>query len=177
MMAEEYGKYFSLVREWLVAHGPNLLLALAILVFGRWLVIWGTYFLTRALKRAGLDATLVRFLEKIIYYTLLVAVIIAAADQVGIKTTSFLAIIGAAGLAVGLALKDSLANFASGVLLIIFQPFRVRDMVTVAGVTGTVERIDIFSSILITPDNQKIIVPNSSITSSVIINITAQPTR
>lgn len=177
MMAEEYGKYFSLVREWLVAHGPNLLLALAILVFGRWLVIWGTYFLIRALKRAGLDATLVRFLEKIIYYTLLVAVIIAAADQVGIKTTSFLAIIGAAGLAVGLALKDSLANFASGVLLIIFQPFRVRDMVTVAGVTGTVERIDIFSSILITPDNQKIIVPNSSITSSVIINITAQPTR
>ncbi|HBI14820.1 MAG TPA: mechanosensitive ion channel protein MscS [Desulfobulbaceae bacterium] len=174
---DEYSKYFTLVREWLVAHGPNLLLALAILVFGRWLVKWGTYFLTSALKRTGLDATLVRFLEKIIYYTLLVAVIIAAADQAGIKTTSFLAIIGAAGLAVGLALKDSLANFASGVLLIIFQPFKVRDMVTVAGVTGTVERIDIFNSVLITPDNQKIILPNSSITSSIIVNINALPTR
>jgi small conductance mechanosensitive channel len=176
-MMTEYAKYLTLAREWLVARGPNLLLALAILVLGRWLVKWGTYFLISALKRAGLDATLIRFLEKIIYYTLLVAVIIAAADQAGIKTTSFLAILGAAGLAVGLALKDSLANFASGVLLIIFHPFRVRDMVTVAGVTGTVERIDIFSSILITPDNQKIIVPNSSITSGVIINITAQPTR
>ena len=176
-MMAELATYLTLIRGWLLAHGPNLLIALAILVFGRWLVKWGTYFFTTALKRARLDNTLVRFLEKIVYWTLLVAVIIAAADQAGIKTTSFLAILGAAGLAVGLALKDSLANFASGVLLIIFQPFRVGDMVTVAGVTGTVERIDIFSSILITPDNQKIIVPNSSITSSVIINITAQPTR
>ena len=160
-----------------MAHGPNLFIALAILVCGRWLVKWGTYFLTSALKRAGLDDTLIRFLEKIIYYTLLVTVIIAAADQAGIKTTSFLAILGAAGLAVGLALKDSLSNFASGVLLIIFQPFRVGDMVTVAGITGTVERIDIFSSILFTPDNQKIIVPNGTITGDVITNLTALPTR
>lgn len=176
-MMEQYSKYLDLAREWLVTQGPNLLFALAILVLGRWLVKWGTYFLTSAMKRARLDYTLVRFLEKIIYYTLLVAVIIAAVDQAGIKTTSFLAILGAAGLAVGLALKDSLANFASGVLLIIFHPFRVGDMVTVAGATGTVERIDIFSSILITPDNQKVIVPNSTITSEVITNITAKPTR
>lgn len=177
MMMEQYSKYLVLVREWLVAYGPNLLFALAILIFGRWLVKWGTYFLTNTMKRARMDYTLVRFLEKIIYYTLLVAVIIAAVDQAGIKTTSFLAILGAAGLAVGLALKDSLANFASGVLLIVFHPFRVGDMVNVAGVTGTVDRIDIFNSILISPDNQKIIVPNSSITSSVITNITAKPTR
>ena len=176
-MMAGYSKYFTMVREWLVANGANLLLALVILIVGRWVVKWGTYILTRALQRAGLDATLVRFLEKIIYYTLLVTVIIAAADQAGIKTTSFIAILGAAGLAVGLALKDSLANFASGVLLIIFQPFRVGDMVTVAGVTGTVERIDIFSSILITPDNQKIILPNGSITGDVITNLTALPTR
>lgn len=176
-MITEYGKYLALLKTWLLVHGPDLLVALVILVLGRWLVKWGTYFLTSALKRARVDATLVRFLEKIISYTLLVAVVIAAADQAGIKTTSFLAILGAAGLAFGLALKDSLANFAAGLLLILFQPFRVGDMVTVAGVTGTVERIDIFSSILITPDNQRIFVPNSSITSAVITNITAQPTR
>lgn len=172
-----YENTMAMLKAWFAANGPNLLVALLILVCGRWLVKWGTYFLTTAMKRAGLDDTLVRFLEKIIFYALLVTVILAAADQAGIKTTSFLAILGAAGLAVGLALKDSLANFASGVLLIIFQPFRVGDMVTVAGVTGSVERIDIFSSILITPDNQKIILPNSSITGDMITNITALPTR
>lgn len=172
-----YEKTLAMFKAWLAANGPNLLVAFLILICGRWLVKWGTYFLTTAMKRAGLDDTLVRFLEKIIFYALLVTVILAAADQAGIKTTSFLAILGAAGLAVGLALKDSLANFASGVLLIIFQPFRVGDMVTVAGVTGSVERIDIFSSILITPDNQKIILPNSSITGDMITNITALPTR
>lgn len=176
-MMAQFTKYLELIREWLVTQGPNLLFALAILVLGRWLVKWGTHVLISGMKRARLDYTLVRFLEKIIYYTLLVAVIIAAVDQAGIKTTSFLAILGAAGLAVGLALKDSLANFASGVLLIIFHPFRVGDMVTVAGATGTVERIDIFNSILITPDNQKVIIPNSTITSDVITNITAKPTR
>jgi len=124
-----------------------------------------------------MDATLVHFLEKLIYYTLLIAVIMAAADQVGIKTTSFLAILGAAGLAVGLALKDSLANFASGVMLILFHPFKVGDAVTAAGISGTVVRIDIFNSIIHTWDNQKVIIPNSMITSDVITNINANPTR
>jgi len=124
-----------------------------------------------------MDETLVRFLEKLIYYTLLVAVILAAADQVGIETTSFLAILGAAGLAVGLALKDSLSNFASGVMLILFHPFRVGDAVTAAGVSGTVERVDIFNSVITTWDNQKVIIPNSKITSDIITNINANPTR
>jgi len=83
MLMAQYSKYLDLIREWLVTQGPNLLFALAILVLGRWLVKWGTYFFTSALKRARLDATLVRFLEKIIYYTLLVAIIIAAVDQAG----------------------------------------------------------------------------------------------
>ena len=95
----------------------------------------------------------------------------------GIKTTSFLAILGAAGLAVGLALKDSLSNFASGVMLILFHPFKVGDAVTAAGISGTVVRIDIFNSVIHTWDNQKVIIPNSMITSDIITNINANPTR
>ncbi|HDM77631.1 MAG TPA: mechanosensitive ion channel, partial [Deltaproteobacteria bacterium] len=113
----------------------------------------------------------------IIYYTLLIVVVIAAAGQLGINTTSFLTIVGAAGLAIGLALKDSLSNFASGVMLILFRPFRVGDVVNAAGVTGKVETISMFTTIMNTPDNQKIIVPNSAITSSTITNITANETR
>ncbi|GAB4341265.1 MAG: small-conductance mechanosensitive channel MscS [Desulfobulbaceae bacterium] len=174
---EQYAHYLALMKEWAVVNGPNVIAALLILLVGRWLVKWITYLVRKALAKSGMDETLIRFLEKLIYYTLLVAVLIAAADQVGIKTTSFLAILGAAGLAVGLALKDSLSNFASGVMLILFRPFRVGDAVTVAGVTGKVERIDIFSSVLTTPDNQRIIIPNSSITSTIITNITANPIR
>jgi len=173
----QYADYIQFVKDWAITNGPNLIAALLILVVGRWLVKWVTILIRKALNKTGMDVTLVRFLEKLLYYTLLVAVLIAAADQVGIKTTSFLAILGAAGLAVGLALKDSLSNFASGVMLILFKPFKVDDVVTVAGVTGKVLRIDIFSSVLLTPDNQKIIIPNSSITGGIITNITANPTR
>lgn len=174
---DQYTDYVTLAKEWLIANGPNVIAAILIIILGRWLVQWFCFLIRKALTKSGMDVTLVRFLDKLIYYTLFIAVILAAADQIGIKTTSFLAILGAAGLAIGLALKDSLSNFASGVMLILFQPFRVGDGVTVAGVTGKVERVDIFSSVLLTPDNQKIIIPNSSITSNVIINITANPTR
>jgi small conductance mechanosensitive channel len=174
---DQFTQYAKLAKEWLIATGPNIVFALVILVFGRWLALWVVRLVEKALVKSGMDQTLVRFLDKLVYYTLLAVVILAAADQVGIKTTSFLAILGAAGLAVGLALKDSLSNFASGVMIILFRPFKVGNAVTVAGVTGKVERIDIFSSILHTPDNQKIIIPNSAITSDVIINITANPTR
>ncbi|MDH3330198.1 MAG: mechanosensitive ion channel, partial [Desulfobulbaceae bacterium] len=146
-------------------------------IFGRWLAQWTTRLFKKVLVKSGMEDTLVRFLDKLIYYTLLVAVILAAADQIGIQTTSFLAILGAAGLAVGLALKDSLSNFASGFMLILFQPFKVGDAVTAAGVSGNVERIDIFNSVINTWDNQKVIIPNSKITSEIITNINANPTR
>ncbi|MGW8161090.1 MAG: mechanosensitive ion channel family protein [Desulfobulbales bacterium] len=174
---DKYAEFVQLAKDWFTASGPNILYALVILILGRWMVKWITYLIRSTLTRAGMDETLVRFLEKLIYYTLLIAVILAAADQVGIKTTSFLAILGAAGLAVGLALKDSLANFASGVMLILFQPFKVGDAVTAAGVSGSVERIDIFNSVIYTWDNQKVIIPNSKITSDIITNINANPTR
>lgn len=174
---ENFIELLTIVQKWLVSYGPNILRAFAILILGRWLVRWFTLFAEKGLRRAGIEDTLVRFLEKLIFYTLLVAILLAAADQLGIETTSFLAILGAAGLAVALALKDSLANFASGIMLILFQPFRVGDAVTAAGVSGTVERIDIFHCIINTWDNQKIIIPNSSITNDLITNINANPTR
>lgn len=174
---ENFVEYLTIAQKWLVSFGPNILMAIAILILGRWLALWFTLIAKKGLQRAGMEDTLVRFLEKLIFYTLLVAVLLAAADQLGIQTTSFLAILGAAGLAVGLALKDSLANFASGIMLILFQPFKVGDAVTAAGVSGTVERIDIFHCIINTWDNQKIIIPNSSITNDLITNINANPTR
>jgi len=172
-----YAKYVQMAKDWLIQHGPGIVIALVILIIGRWIAMWMAAISKKAMGRAGVDVTLSRFLSKLIYYALLTAVVIAAADQAGIKTTSFVAILGAAGLAIGLALKDSLSNFASGVMLILFRPFRVGDLVTVGGVTGKIRQIDIFSTILVTGDNQKYILPNSSITSDVINNVNAEPTR
>ncbi len=174
---DTYLHYLQFAEDWSIAHGPGIIIAIVILVIGRWLAMWLAAIGRKALMKGGVDETLSRFLSKLIYYGLLTAVVIAAADQMGIKTTSFIAILGAAGLAIGLALKDSLSNFASGVMLILFQPFRVGDVVTAGGVTGKVQQIDIFSTIILTPDNQKIIVPNSGITSEVITNINAEATR
>lgn len=164
-------------KTWLISNGISVLMALAIFIFGRWLARWAATLGKKVLFKAGVDESLACFLNKLIYYALLTAIVIAAADQLGIKTTSFIAILGAAGLAIGLALKDSLSNFSSGLMLILFRPFKVGDVVTAGGVTGTVRVIDIFSTIIMTADNQKIIVPNSGITSSVITNINAEPTR
>lgn len=177
MSPEQYMQYLQLAKSWLMTNGPHVLSAIIILVVGRILAKWLAALSGKALAKAKVDETLVRFLNKVLYYVLLIAVIIAAADQVGIKTTSFLAILAAASLAIALALKDSLANFASGVMLILFHPFKVGDVITAGGVTGTVQQIDIVSTVLITGDNQKIIVPNKSITSSTITNINARPTR
>ncbi len=174
---DTYAHYMQLGKDWLFTNGPAVLVALIILVVGRWLAMWFASIGRKAMAKGGVDETLSRFLGKLIYYALLTAVVIAAADQMGIKTTSFIAILGAAGLAIGLALKDSLANFASGVMLILFRPFRVGDAVTAGGVTGKVQQIDIFSTIILTPDNQKFIIPNSTITAGVITNINAEPIR
>jgi small conductance mechanosensitive channel len=170
-------KLSEAISLWLSAYSLKLVAAILMVILGRWLARRLTGLLARFLEHKKVDLTLVRFFDGIAYYSLLVLVLIAAAEQLGINTTSFLAVIGAAGLAVGLALKDSLANFASGVMLVLFRPFRVGDAVTAGGVTGKVEHIDIFNTVITTPDNQRIIIPNVSITSDVITNINANPTR
>jgi small conductance mechanosensitive channel len=166
-----------MVQGIIISYGLKLLAAVLVLVIGNWLAKKVAALFVVVMDRNDIDVTLTKFLRNIIYYALLAAVIIAAAGQLGINTTSFLTVIGAAGLAIGLALKDSLSNFSAGVMLILFRPFKVGDWVTVAGETGAVEEITMFSTILTTADNQKKILPNATIANATITNITANPTR
>ena len=162
---------------WVTQYSVKLVAAILIIIIGRWISRRISRLLGRLLDKNNVDVTLVRFAENLTYYALIVVVLIAAVGQLGINTTSFLTIVGAAGLAIGLALKDSLSNFAAGVMLTLFRPFRVGDFVEAGGVTGTVQGITIFNTVLNTPDNQKVIIPNSIITSDVITNVTANDTR
>lgn len=161
----------------LVAYSLKIVAALVIFLIGKWIAKRLSVFIENLMIKNGVERTLTSFLKNIIYYVLFAAVILAAAGQLGIKTTSFMAILGAASLAVGLALKDSLANFSSGVMLIIFRPFSIGDVVTVAGETGKVESITIFNTVMNTGDNQRKIIPNGAISNATITNITANPTR
>ena len=129
------------------------------------------------MRAAKQDETLISFVSHLSYVALMAFVIIAALGQLGIQTASFIAVIGAAGLAVGLALQGSLANFASGVLMIIFKPIKVGDYIEGGGVAGTVAEIQIFNTILTTPDNKKIIIPNAHLTNDNIINYSTKGTR
>ena len=160
-----------------ITYSVKVIGAILILLIGKWLIARIIAITRRVMNRQDIDTTLTKFLCNVLNYALLAVVVIAAAGQLGINTTSFLTIVGAAGLAIGLALKDSLANFASGVMLILFRPFRVNDVVTVAGETGTVEEIAIFNTILKTADNQRKIIPNGAIANDTITNITANPIR
>jgi small conductance mechanosensitive channel len=170
-------KIIETITYWATTYSVKLIGAIIIFVIGKWLATKISKIITKLLEKNSVDTTLVNFLENITYYTLLIVVIIAVASQLGINTTSFLTIVGAAGLAIALALKDSLSNFASGVMLIMFRPFSVGDFINTGGVTGNVVSIALFNTTLHTPDNQKVIVPNSAITSNVITNVTANDTR
>jgi len=163
--------------EWGMLYGPRIIGAVAILVLGRWFAAVLTNFVIRLMKRSGADPTLSGFVRNLTKVTLLAFVFIAALGALGVDTTSMIAVIGAAGLAVGFALQSSLSNIASGIMLILFKPFKADDYVEVAGVSGVVEEIRIFSTVLRTVDNRQIIVPNSGITGGSIINYSAKQTR
>ena len=166
------------IVEIIASYAFSFLMALLIFLIGKWITNKIVVVLGKVLRKVkGMDETLIKFLENIVYYALMIVVILTALGKLGVETTSFLAILGAAGLAIGLALKDSLGNFASGVMIILFKPFKVGDLVTAAGVTGNVSEVGIFSSVFITADNQKIIVPNGAITSGTITNVNALDTR
>ncbi len=155
----------------------NWALAALILLAGLWLARSLSRMLERALARGGVESTLAKFLRNVSYAGMVIVVVIASLQKLGVPTTSVLAVLGAAGLAVGLALKDSLSNIASGVMLIMLRPFREGDAVQAAGLEGVVEEIRIFQTRLRTYDNRAIILPNSSITGAPIINFTAKPQR
>ncbi len=157
--------------------GMQIIAAILVFVVGRWLARRISNLLERGLQRANTDPTLISFFRNIAYFGLLTMVVIAAVGQLGVQTTSFIAVLGAAGLAVGLALQGSLANFAAGVLMIIFRPFKAGDFVEAAGASGVVEEIQLFTTTMRTPDNKTVIIPNAQITSGTITNYSARDTR
>jgi small conductance mechanosensitive channel len=179
-LVESGSKLVEYIVDWLGKNGMdiavNLLTALAILVIGWWLAKFLTGILRRVLKK-HVDETLTSFVCSLAKMGLVTLVIITAIGRLGVETTSFVAILGAAGLAVGFALQGSLANFASGVMLIFFRPFVAGDYVEAGGTAGVVLEVGIFATVLKTPDNKRITIPNSGITDGTIINFSAHDTR
>jgi small conductance mechanosensitive channel len=171
------GRIAAKVQDLSMVFGLKILTAILIFVVGRWVarVIRGAT--EKMMTRSKVDPTLVTFVGNLVYIALLTFIILAALAHLGIQTTSFIAVIGAAGLAVGLALQGSLANFAAGILLLIFRPFKVGDFIEGAGVAGIVEEIHIFTMQLRTPDNKTIIIPNAKITGDNITNYTKKENR
>lgn len=159
--------------EW----GLNIAGAVVVLVLGRIVAGWARRVTRRGLERAGLDATLVPFLASLVYYLVTAVVVIAVLNLFGIETTSLIAVLGAAGLAVGLAMQGTLSNVAAGVMLLVFRPFRLGDFVEIADTAGSVEEIGLFSTTLNTPDNVRIVVPNGSIYGAIIKNYSANDLR
>ena len=172
---------FENLKEYLAKNGVdillNLLAAAAIFIIGRFAAQLVANLVYNTMKRAKVDPTLNKFVKNLLYTALLTFVIIAALGAMKVNTGSFIAVIGAAGLAIGLALQGSLSNFAAGVLMIIFKPIKVGDFVEVGGATGTVKEVAIFNTIIAGPDNVRIIVPNSHVTGSNVINYTVNGTR
>ena len=167
----------DLIQTMLIPWAIKIGVALAIFIIGRWIAKWLTGVLRKVMAKSNMDDMLIQFLGNIAYTILLLAVVMATLDHLGIQTTSLLAVFGAAGLAIGLALKDSLGNFSSGVMIILFRPFKVGDLIEAGGATGVVEQVRMFATIMRSGDNREIIVPNSQIYGGTIVNYSAKETR
>ena len=180
-MTAQAAEWMDQLLAWITTSGVafliNLVVALLIFTIGKWLAKKITGGIRQAMTAREVDPVLIGFVANLVYYILFIAVVIAAIQQIGIETTSFIAVLGAAGLAVGFALQGSLSNFASGVLIILFRPFKLGDFIDAGGAAGIVEDIGILVCILRSPDNKKIIVPNSAIMSGNITNFTGNDTR
>ena len=164
-------------RELVVSYGPRVLAAIAILIVGWFVARALTTLSKRGMGRANLDKTLSRFLSNLVFMLLMTFVVLAAISKLGVETASFIAVIGAAGFSIGFALQGSLSNFAAGVMILIFRPFRTGDAIEAGGTAGEVADVGIFSTVLLTPDNKKVIVANSAITGGNITNYSAMPSR
>lgn len=169
-MGAQLGYYIS-------TYGLQVIGAIIILVLGRIGAGFGRKIVRRMLERAGVDVAVVKFVGSLTYFLILAFAVVAALAKFGIQTTSFVAILGAAGLAVGLALQGSLANFAAGVLILVLRPFKVGDYIMGAGESGTVKEIQLFTTVLATPDNVQVLIPNGKLFSDTIKNISAYDTR
>jgi small conductance mechanosensitive channel len=170
-------KILTTIYQYLAEYGLKILGAIIIFLVGKWLAKIISQITEKALIKAKIEKTLAKFVRNLTNIGLLIFVVIAALASLGVETTQFAVVIGAAGLAIGLALQGSLANFASGFLMIIFRPFKVGDFIDASGIKGTVEEIQIFNTILHTPDNLRAIIPNAHVTGGNIINYTVNGKR
>ena len=166
----EYLEFIT--NTYLIPTGLNLLVAIVVFFFGRWISRVVVRSLQRLMERAQIDVSLRKFLSDVLYAVLLVVVVTAALDQIGVRTTAVIAVLGAAGLAIGLALQGSLSNFAAGVMIIVLRPYKVGDVVLIGKYDGRVEAIKVFHTILITSDNREITIPNGQIITGTIENMT-----
>jgi small conductance mechanosensitive channel len=175
--AGKMDEILTMIYGYLAEYGLKVLAAIVIFIIGKWIAKLVSKLIARFMGKAKVDTTLINFVEHFSYLALLVVVIIAALDKLGVKTTSFVAVLAAAGFAIGLALQGSLSNFAAGILMVIFRPFRVGDFVEAAGAKGVVQKIQIFNTILSSPDNIRIIIPNAQVTGGNILNYSVNGTR
>ena len=167
----------TIISTFVVPWSINIVLALATFIVGRWIAKLLLKVIKKLLNKSKMDEILVNFIVSIAHAVLLLFIVIASMDQLGVDTTSLIALMGAAGLAVGLALQNSLQNFAAGVMLIVFRPFKTGDFVEAGGTAGVVETISLFSTIMRTGDNREVIVPNGAIYNGTITNFSARETR
>lgn len=172
-----FDDYASSILRRIIDYSPRAIAALLLLVGGIWIIGFITRFSRKIMQRRDVEPTLVKFLSDIVLWGLRVILFIAVISKLGIESSSFVAILGAAGLAIGLSLQGSLSNFAGGVLIILFKPFRLGDTIEAQGVTGTVTDIRIFITELITANNQVIFIPNGALSNGTIINYSHQKTR
>lgn len=167
----------AILRDWIIPYGTKVFLAIAIFVVGKWLAKGISQLLSKAVLASTKDEMLQSFVRSISYFLLLLIVVIASLSQLGINTSSLVALIGAAGLAIGLSLQNSLQNFAAGVMLLIFKPFKKGDFIETSGISGTVTQMGLVVLELRTGDNKTVLVPNSNVFSSTITNYSANETR
>ncbi len=160
-----------------VDYGISILGAVAVLIIGRIVAGWVRALVRKALRKTDVDQAIVSFLGSLAYYAVIIFAAITALKKFGVETASLVAVLGAAGFAVGFALQGSLSNFAAGIMLLVFRPYKIGDVIDAAGVIGKVSEMRLFTTIVYTPDNIKIIIPNSKLFGDTIKNITAEDTR
>ncbi|RLD42873.1 MAG: mechanosensitive ion channel family protein [Bacteroidetes bacterium] len=174
---ENIDKYIDIVKTMLVEYGPKVIGAILVLFVGLKIISTITKTATKLMTNKKIDASLAPFLSSLLNMTLKALLVISVMSMVGIEMTSFIAILGAAGLAIGMALSGTMQNFAGGVMILIFKPYKVGDFIEAEGQMGVVKEIQIFNTIITTVDNKRIIIPNGGLSNSTMTNFTAEPTR
>ena len=173
----ELQNYFTSIKTVVLEYSPKFVVAIIILLVG----LWATSFITKAAKKVmlarNIEVTLSTFIGNLIFWTLRILLFVTVISKLGIETSAFVTILGAAGLAIGLSLQGSLSNFAGGILIILFKPFRLGDFIEAQGVLGTVKDIKIFSTVITSPDNKQIVIPNAALSNGVITNYTVNGIR